>query len=580
MPMRLKSQDEILIPEVRKQIIEDIEGPENRRRKDEAYRRWQIYKDKTPMFVINLLLQQFSEETVREMAYSITNISLTRKIINKLARVYVNGVNRTVADGNSEQDTDTIQELSNELNANERLKRCNRILKLEKNAAMYVKPCPFIDNDGIMKHRIRLSPLIPYLYDVVEEEFDRENAMVHILSNYSPANFMFTSRDPAAVRFHNLGLRSATSGLSLQSQNTAVGGDNKDQKIADKKEDEDMDPKTYIWWTDRYHFTTNEKGEIVDENGLPVLDVQITETQVDERLLNPIEVSPVIDINVDQDGSFWAEGGEDLADSSIVVNSLFTQYNHIGVVQGYGQAVVTGKDLPQNLTAGPNRVIKLEHEDGEPVPTFGFANASPPLSELRQGIEAQVALALTTNDLSTNGVSAQLGSSTNVASGVALVIDKAESMEDVEDQRQMFVDVEKEMWPIISKWMQVFSEDGTLDPELEGMTLPEDVDVALEFPSSQALQTETEKLANIEKRKDIGLNTAAELVMIDNPGMTEEEAEAKIAKIEEEKKARMDAFMGDQMDPEEENSEEQGQEEPDEEEEEDAGDGEEDESNE
>ena len=72
--MRLKSDIEILKAENRKKIIDEIEGNENKRRKDEAYRRWQVYKDKTSTFVTDLLLEQFSEETVREMSYSITNI--------------------------------------------------------------------------------------------------------------------------------------------------------------------------------------------------------------------------------------------------------------------------------------------------------------------------------------------------------------------------------------------------------------------------------------------------------------------------------------------------------------------------
>ena len=112
---------------------------------------------------------------------------------------------------------------------------------------------------------------------------------------------------------------------------------------------------------------------------------------------------------------------------------------------------MSGKNLPRNQTIGPNKAVILEYEDGEPVPQVGFATANPPLRELMQNVESLVALTLTTNDLSTSGVSASLDGGGAVASGVALMVDKAESQEDVKDQRQMFIDGEKDIWRITAK---------------------------------------------------------------------------------------------------------------------------------
>jgi len=42
--MRIRSEDEILKPEVRKKLIEEIVGSENVHRKNIAFKRWSIWK--------------------------------------------------------------------------------------------------------------------------------------------------------------------------------------------------------------------------------------------------------------------------------------------------------------------------------------------------------------------------------------------------------------------------------------------------------------------------------------------------------------------------------------------------------
>ena len=539
--MRLKSDIEILDPKVRKRIIEEIEGSENKRRKNEAFRRWQVYKDKTSTFVIDLLLEQFSEETVREMTYSITNVSLVRKIINKLARVYQNGASRSVAENDTM--SETINELEDYFGFDQKMKTQNKIVKLQKNSCMYVKPCPYIGEDGEEYVRLRLSPMNPYLYDVVEEFYDRTKPLAYVFNNYDYNSLLYTSLDPARVRTQSGHLRAGfSSHTSPYSSQGYSFGDNKDQTIADKKIDEDEAPeneKPYIWWTDKFHFTTIG-SQIVDASGMPI-DVV---SEDDERIQNPIGCMPVVNFAIEQDNSFWAEGGEDLIDAGIVVNSMLSQINHIGVVQGYGQFFMSGKNLPRNITTGPNKAIILEYEEGEPEPSLGFATANPPLADLMKNAESLVALALTTNDLSTSGVKTEL-SSASAASGIALMIDRAESQESVKDQRQLFVDGERQIWSIIQKWMQYYAEENKLDPQLQELLLPEDVDLAIEFVEPEILVTEAEKLANLKLRKELGISTMLELIQLDQPALDDAQAQAKLDEIMAEKQLRMDTMMPD-----------------------------------
>lgn len=529
--MRIKSQDDILNPDVRKQIIAEIEGNENKARKHEAFKRYQVYKDETDYFVIQMLLKQFSEDTVREMSYAISNISLTRKVIDKLARVYASGVDRTL---DNDADTEKLNELEKELEFDSNMKTLNRYLKLQRNTALYVKPCLELEDDGSEKYKIRLNPLSPYLYDVVEDYYDRKEPMVYILSNYDIDGSYYTNLDAgsAAVRFGGI-----SSPVIKPSK-----GDGTDQAIADEKEDEGKDQQTkqYVWWSDKYHFTT-QGADIIDTATGQVIEV----TSIDDtRILNPIEEKPFVNFAVDQDNSFWAKGGKDLTNGSITVNSLITNYHHIGVYTSFGQMVMTGKKLPKQVPIGPTTIIQLEYEEGEPVPTFDFKNSGAPLIDLMKMVEMYVAMLLTTNNLSTSGVSTQLeGSQGGAVSGIALMIDKAESMEDVQDQRQIFIDNEPEIWDLVNKWLMYYSADGSLCEDFEGLVLPEDFELKLEFREPQSIMSEKEKLENIEKRKTIGLNTMVELIKMDQPSLEDKQAEEKLAKIEEEKTARMDAMI-------------------------------------
>ena len=249
--MRIKSESELLDLDVRKAIIEEIKGSENQERKREAYKRYLCFKDKTKIFVIEQLLKQFDMSTVQEMLYCVSNISFTRKIIDKLARVYNNGVKREIA-GN-EQLEENVKKLEKALDFNSQIRAANKFLKLQKNLAVYVKPCPVNSLDNGEKYTVKIEPMNPYLYDVVEDYNDRTKPMAYILSDfeYNPVN-SYTGDVAFAGR--------SSSGNGISNKE----GNGKDEKIADNPDDAKI--CQFVWWSDNFHFTTNEKGEITSES--------------------------------------------------------------------------------------------------------------------------------------------------------------------------------------------------------------------------------------------------------------------------------------------------------------------------
>lgn len=510
--MRIKIESEILDPAKRKLIIEEIEGRENLNRKYQAYKRYQCYKDKTSHYVVDLLLRQFDQDTVEEMRYALSNISIVKKVIDKLARVYSNGVVREIS--GDEEATKKLKTLEKRLDVNTAVKKANRFLKLEKNVDLFVKPCPVYDVKGGVKWTAKLEAYLPYLYDVVEDYYDRTKAICVILSDYQPPSTSLANMD---------GKRSPIAPAVDMSAVT----NGKDDTIADSAADQsqsDCNKKTYIFWSKNYHFTCDSSGNIIQ-------DIE------NEKNLNPLKVFNHINFSIDQDGAFWAEGGDDLIDGAILINALITHTMHVGTVQGYGQFYMTGENLPRSIKVGPTKAIIAEYKkDEQAKPEMGFLNANPQLDSLRGLIEMYIALYLTTNNLSTSGVSTQLSGGQALPSGIALILDKAESLEDIQDQRQVFIDKEPDMWEAINQILSVYGDQHLVE-ELKGLELPKDFknNLTIKFHDPSPIMSEAEKLGNMKLRQELGIDTIISLMMKDDPSLTEEQAEEKLKKLVEQK---------------------------------------------
>ena len=520
--MKILHEDQLLDQETRKKLIEGFNDAPNARRKDEAFKAYECLKDKTINYVLELLLKQFDIATVQEMQYAMSNISILRKVIDKLAKVYSNGVKRT---GVNDSETASVEAAAEYLDMNAAMKKANRYFRTFKNALVYVRP---MKNGDFFDVKVEVLP--PFKYDVVENPDNPEIPLSVILSDYAPTrkplyalgDAAFAGRSSPAVRE----LHQMNAPVQQTPPSTGIGGGG--ASASD-------DAREYIWWTASYHFTTNVKGEIIHAE---------PNDPHSYGPVNPVLALPFVNFAADQDGSFWAEGGSDLVDTGIKINVDITNVKHIGNQQGYGQMYMTGKNLPKSVKVGPTHCIQLEQSDkDEPAPTIGILTSSPPLADLKSIIEMQVALMLTTNNLSTSGFSLSLQGGRDFASGIALMIDKSESIEDIGEQAHVFIKREPLVWALVYRWLEVYSSARVLTEEADMLPIiREPMGVDISFPNPKPVSSESEQLDVLQKRKDLGLNTQVELLMRDDPSLTEETAQAKLEKIQAEKKANQEEF--------------------------------------
>lgn len=500
--MRIHNEDALLKEDFRADIIAEIENPENQNRKDEAYKRYEVFKDRTSKYVLERMeAESAKNDVIAEIKNRVSNVSFCRKIIDKRSLVYKEVPERSFAD--NEVLGDAYLEIADLVNLDSEMKKTNKYVELFKNCMVQVVPYQDVNTE---RFKLKLSVLPPYLYDVIEDHQNPEMARVVIFSYYSPENSTSASYKAPGKS----GNREAPS-FPVDVGSSFRDGDGINQRIADSPADASI-KKNYVWWSTKYHFTTNEKGEVI-----PGMQ--------EDDLTNPIGELPFIDFSQDKDGQYWAVGGEDLVEGSILLNMLLSDLYYIAKLQGMGIFYMAGKGIPKNLEIGPSSGVFLEKENSDdPDLQIGYASSNPPIESHLRMIEQYLAFLLSTNNLDAGSVNGTLQAD-GAQSGIQEIIKKAELIEDIIDQQEMYKDNEPQLYRIIAKYLLLFKERGLLEPRFEEVgSLDVDARLMVKHIVPQPFMSEKEKLEIMTIRKDLGLDTIIDSIMRDNPGMGREEA--------------------------------------------------------
>ena len=499
--IQIKSEDEILDNAFRANTIKEIISARGIERKRRAKKRYDCFRDRTREYVIEMIRQEYKKpRVVQGLINRATNVSFLKQIIEKKAQVYRDPVKR-MAEINQDQ-VDTLAKLC-EVNLS--LKKLNVYTELFKNGVMQIVP---VMNRGTFSLKLRV--LRPFDFDVLEDYNNPEEPLAYVLSYYDKFDdYFYEASNPAYVRGRTF-------------QNNVLS-------FEDGKPTMD---RRYIWWSDKYHFTTNDKGAVVPD-----------ESPVD--FLNPIGKLPFVSIAKNKDGTFWAEGGDDLVDGCIAINLSLTDLAYILKYQGMGIFYLFGKGIPkEEFEVGPASVLTLDMEEGDPAPNVGFANPGAPIEQHLRAMEQHLAFLLSSNGLDLSTIQGQL-SANSAQSGLQEMIRRAENTDQVEDQRSVYKKAEKNLFDIMFSWHNNLIRVGKhYHPDfLEVGNVSENEKVETEFTMPAQFATEMERLEVIGKRKELGLDTQIDSIMRDNPDLSEEQAVEKLEKIKKEKQENMQTMM-------------------------------------
>lgn len=500
--MRIFKEEEILDSAFRKKVILEINGNENVLRKTEAKKRYDLYKDLSKHYVLDVLNNESSDKNaVKEAVNRAASVSFAREVVEKKAMVYKEGVER-IADNNDNYQSQ-IDMLISKLKLNKKMKQVNKFEELFKNAILMI--VPYQVPEDINKWSLMLRVFQPYLYDVIEDSINNEIPRVYIFSyNRSFSGLRHKPEGEAGNR--EAAIIGTASGLANR-------GNHRDEIIADSPNDRNIEENHYIWWSTRFHFTTDSNGSIIEELS-------------PEGIENPFGIIPIENFSQEQDGQFWAIGGNDIIEGDILINLLLTDLFYIAKYQGMGLAYLFGKGVTKNLKVGPSSFLSLDVEEGDPMPKVGFATSNPPIDLHLSMIKDYIGLLLSTNKLNP-----QSGEVSLSASGVHEMIKNSQNTNDIEDQQEMYRDGENSFFKKVIKVINTLIEKNIASKELLKIgKINEDIDLQIKFKDAKPTISEKEKLQNIEKRLELNLDSLVDAIKLDNPGITEKEANEKLRK--------------------------------------------------
>lgn len=477
----LKITHDITNLNVRKNLIEEIESNENLYRKEESFRRFEIYRDRQEKYILQKLASDVSVESVRDMR-TFTSINLTKKMIHEQASLYLREPTREFTDLNDAQIKNMLAHYKYS-RANVEYKNSNRMYKLHDQCAI-----KYIPKDGF----IDIDVLQPHHYDVVPSKVGPEKGEIYIISSFN--------RDRVANDNDYRNYRNSH-------ENRFFGSNNSNEDIADA-DDWKSENKIYYWWNALYNFKTNSAGLVLDPNTLePMKSVNY------DDLENPISELNFVDVACEKDFEFWVRSGDSVTEFNVDFGVVLSDAVNINKNQGFAIPIITSVEAPRNLKVGSDRAIWLKidpNDEAAQRPSFDFATPNPDLAGTLKMTEDLLKYFLVSKSINVNDM---LQGSANATSGIDRLLMMIEKFEASQDDIDLYRNVEQQGYEKMVKWHNVMREvqDG-LSVKVDGPAIPDDSEVMVNYGGPDMVQSKKEHLDWIEQQMNIGLMSSVEAI--------------------------------------------------------------------
>ncbi len=291
-----------------------------------------------------------------------------------------------------------------------------------------------------------------------------------------------------------------------------------------------------------YEFWTDDDFLITDGNGEPIMEMMNAMGNVSG--VNPFGVLPFTYIN-QSDTDLIPLPDDDLLKVGVAIPLLLSDLSFASKYQAWSMIYTIGVD--GDIPINPNSVINLEYgQDGE-RPEINQVKPEVDIDQMLRMVEAVLAFLLSTKSLSAGSIQGKL-TTQNAASGISKMLDESESMEDREDQQQYFIDAEKDIWNKLSKNMiPYWRKNKMLSGDFNDEFSP-DFEISIHFPEVRIIKSEKEQLEDAKFRIESGFSTRKREIKKMNPHMSEDEIEALIDEINEEKQENFNRIKDEMID--------------------------------
>lgn len=463
----------LLDQSTRLQVIKQINGQENKSRKAESLKRFEVFSGRQQRYIVEKLESEFSTKTVQDMR-KMLSINLCPRIINQLASIYNYEPDREF-ENVAEAQYEILESLYDDAKVDTKMALANKYFKLNNQCALQ-----FVIKDGMPK----LKVLLPHQYDVIPGE-DPEKAFCYIVSVFD--KFEYLSGTGTTKDLANPGRSPYKSQEYLDGMN---------QEIADS-EDYKASLERYEVWTDELNFIMDGKGNILSED-----------------TVNPIQKLPFVDITAEKDSEFFVRQGSSSVQFSIDFGAQLSDVSNIVRMQCYAQAIMSSEKMPTNATVGPNHIMWLQLDPNRPemAPKFEFVSPNSDLKSALEFLTVTLRLYLTSEGVDPKTISGT-GEAQSFTSGLERLLSNLDRFEASRQDIDIFQCAEYELSEIITDWLEVYQGTDLLLPKYQVGKLPDDLGFSINYAKPEAVQTKTETEDSVIKLLDKGLKTKKDALM-------------------------------------------------------------------
>jgi hypothetical protein len=301
--------------------------------------------------------------------------------------------------------------------------------------------------------------------------------------------------------------------------------DGMNQLISESQFDSGSESKVYALWTETQHAVIVAQKKVNKTATKTNINYAITYVPIDgnPNNINPLGMLPFVYLQKGDSVDYPVSNP--LASQTINYNVLNSDLLTASSMQGFGQAVLkypAGSEITE-LEISYMTAIKLPQStelDAKPT-EFEYVNASPNLEGQLKVNNNYLKQILSEQGI--NSAQAISGETEQFNSGLDRMIAQADVQWLIQENQEMYLDLENEAFEIIKAWESLKGNN-----EFDQY---DEIKVIYEKPTVQI--SDTEKLNNIKMLLDLGLKSRAQALQILDPNLSDEQAELEISEVDQ-----------------------------------------------
>ena len=513
--------------ENRLKVINDLDSETAKARKQWSLRSSEVQGGRIEQYVKENLEGQFNIESVKEMPI-VSSINIQKAVVDKKATIYKKKAKRIFTELSEDQE-EVMHRVYKDMNLDQRLNKANRNYIYQDQTIGMIVP-----KNGKLICRIFKMHQI----DAIVDYDDPESASGYLLTVFDRTDYIQKYQDKK-----DIDTATGDRPRSVRSSANEVESDSSD--LADEYQFRKYVQKHIVWSKD-YNFMMNGLGEIIDPaTGLADSSIDITSSLSEEGIM------PFFEVSQDKDYEYFVRPSNTLTDFTIQFNVALSDLQNTAKLSGYAVGILKAPSelQPQNQVIGAAMLLKLPTDDPDKEVDFSFASPNASIGEISDSVDKLLNYFTTSEGLGSEVINSQ-GASEKFSSGLDRFIAMINRIEAHSDDYDKFRECEERIYEIVKAWQRVLANSDQLDSKYKVGNIPENSTIEVQYHKPEMVQTKTEQIANISALIDVGLKSKLSAIMELEGIESEDEAQAILDKINEEKLPNM-MMMQQQIQPQE-----------------------------